>query len=79
MAKAPPQADVPDVTGQRRGPATSQLRAAGFKVAVNEQPVQDETQDGTVVAQDPGAGKAAQGATVTLTIGRFQTQTGPTG
>ena len=79
VAKAPPQADVPDVTGQRRGPATSQLRAAGFKVAVDEQPVQDQTQDGTVVAQDPGAGKAAQGATVTITIGRFPNQTGPNG
>ena len=79
VAKAPPQATVPDVTGQRRGPATSQLRSAGFKVAVDEQPVQDETQDGTVVAQDPGPGKADQGATVTITIGRFPNPTGPNG
>jgi beta-lactam-binding protein with PASTA domain/predicted Ser/Thr protein kinase len=77
VAKAPPQAEVPDVTGQRRGPATDELRAKGFKVAVDEQPVEDEAQDGTVISQDPGSGKADQGSTVTITIGRFPDQTGP--
>jgi eukaryotic-like serine/threonine-protein kinase len=77
VAKAPPEADVPDVTGQRRGPATDQLRNAGFKVTVSEQPVQDESEDGVVTAQDPGGGKAAQGSTVNITIGRFTTTTGP--
>jgi eukaryotic-like serine/threonine-protein kinase len=77
VAKAPPQAEVPDVTGQRRGPATSELRDKGFKVAVEEQPIEDEAQDGTVISQDPGSGKADQGATVTITIGRFPNQTGP--
>jgi eukaryotic-like serine/threonine-protein kinase len=77
VAKAPAQAEVPDVTGQRRTPATAELRAKGFKVAVEEQPVDDEAQDGTVISQDPGSGKADQGATVTITIGRFPNQTGP--
>jgi serine/threonine-protein kinase len=77
VAKAPPQADVPDVTTQRRGPATAALRAAGFKVAVDEQPVEDQAQDGTVIAQDPSSGKADQGSTVTITIGRFPNPTGP--
>jgi eukaryotic-like serine/threonine-protein kinase len=73
VAKAPPQVAVPDVTGQRRGAATDALRAAGFKVAVNEQPVQDQSQDGFVISQQPGGGKADQGSTVTITIGRFST------
>jgi eukaryotic-like serine/threonine-protein kinase len=77
VAKAPPQADVPDVTGQRRTAATQQLHAAGFKVSAVDQPVQDPTQDGVVVSQDPGAGRAAQGSTVTITIGRLTTSTGP--
>jgi eukaryotic-like serine/threonine-protein kinase len=77
VAKAPPQAEVPDVTGQRRTPATDELRAKGFKVAVDDQPVEDEAQDGSVISQDPGSGKADQGATVTITIGRFPDQTGP--
>jgi eukaryotic-like serine/threonine-protein kinase len=77
VAKAPPQAEVPDVTGQRRTPATDELRAKGFKVAVDDQPVADEAQDGTVISQDPRSGKADQGATVTITIGRFPDQTGP--
>jgi serine/threonine-protein kinase len=77
VAKAPPQAEVPDVTGQRRAAATAQLRSKGFKVAVDEQPVEDEAQDGTVISQDPGPGKADQGTTVTITIGRFPNPTGP--
>jgi eukaryotic-like serine/threonine-protein kinase len=75
VAKAPPQAEVPDVTGQRRGPATSTLRSAGFKVVVNEQPTQDEGEDGTVIDQSPSGGKADQGSTVTITIGRFPNPT----
>jgi eukaryotic-like serine/threonine-protein kinase len=75
VAKAPPRAEVPDVTGERRGPATTALRAAGFKVAVNEAPVQDEGQDGTVVDQSPSSGKADEGSTVTITIGRFPNPT----
>jgi eukaryotic-like serine/threonine-protein kinase len=78
VAKAPPEANVPDVTGQSRGAATDQLRSAGFKVTVDEQPVQDQSEDGIVVAQDPGGGRAAQGSTVSITIGRFTTtSTGP--
>jgi serine/threonine-protein kinase len=77
VAKAPPQADVPDVTGQRRSAATQQLHAAGFKVTAVDKQVQDPTQDGVVISQDPGGGKADQGSTVTITIGRLTTTTGP--
>jgi beta-lactam-binding protein with PASTA domain/predicted Ser/Thr protein kinase len=73
VAKAPPQVDVPNEIGQRRTPATEDLRAAGFKVAVDERPVTDQSEDGTVVAQDPSGGKADKGSTVTITIGRFPT------
>ena len=77
VAKAPPQANVPDVTGQRRSAATQQLHAAGFRVTAVDKSVQDPAQDGTVIAQDPGPGKADQGTTVTITIGRLTTSTGP--
>jgi serine/threonine-protein kinase len=77
VAKAPPQVEVPDVTGQRRGDATAQLRGSGFKVAVDEQPVGDPSQDGTVISQDPNSGTADQGSTVTITIGRA-TNSNPT-
>jgi serine/threonine-protein kinase len=79
VAKAPPQANIPDVTGQKRGPATAQLRDAGFKVTVDEQPVEDQAQDGTVISQDPSGGKADSGTTVNITIGRFPNPTGPNG
>jgi eukaryotic-like serine/threonine-protein kinase len=77
VAKAPPQATVPDVTGESRSSATTALRNRGFKVSVDEQPVQDQAEDGTVIAQDPSGGKADQGSTVTITIGRFPDQTVP--
>ena len=75
VAKAPPQSEVPDVTGQKRGPASEALRGAGFKVTVTEDAVEDPAQDGTVIAQDPGGGKADPGSTVSITIGRFPSGT----
>ena len=77
VAKAPPQATVPDVIGQSRSSATNALRNRGFKVSVEEEPVQDQAEDGTVIAEDPSGGKADQGSTVTITIGRFPNQTVP--
>ena len=71
VAKAPPQVAVPDVQGQRRSEASAALRSAGFKVTVKEAAVEDPAQDGTVISQAPSSGKADQGSTVTITIGRF--------
>jgi beta-lactam-binding protein with PASTA domain len=74
VAKAPAQVAVPDVVGSTQADATTALRAAGFKVTTTDQPVQDPTDDGMVVAQDP-SDKAPKGATIMITIGRLSATT----
>jgi beta-lactam-binding protein with PASTA domain/predicted Ser/Thr protein kinase len=72
VSKGPKQSTVPDVTNQDVDSATSTLQAAGFKVTVNRQDVNDPGLDGIVLSQDPTGGtKAPQGSTVTITVGRF--------
>ena len=56
---------VPSVIGMRQSEAVGMLRSAGFNVAVELVPSEQPT--GTVVAQDPGGGEAAQ-QTTTVTI-----------
>jgi penicillin-binding protein 1A len=59
--------DVPDVTGLAQGTATRTLREAGFRVSTVEQAA--SAPDGTVLAQEPGAGeRAKQQSVVVLTI-----------
>ena len=63
---------VPDVTGSTVREARAALRAAGFRVQVREQSVEDEAQDGIVVDQNPNAGTdLAEGRTVVIYSGRF--------
>jgi serine/threonine-protein kinase len=72
VSKGPKQSTVPDVTNQDVDSATSTLEAAGFKVSVEHQDVQDPGLDGIVLSQNPTGGtKAAQGSTVTITVGRI--------
>jgi serine/threonine-protein kinase len=71
VAKAPPQADVPDTVGLAEAEAKSQLRAAGFKVAVTTLDVTDPTKDGIVQEQAPSGGRATKGSTVTITVGKL--------
>ena len=59
------QATVPDVTGLSIADARSRLEAAGFAVQVGDT-VESEVTAGLVASQDPGAGRAAAGATVTI-------------
>lgn len=66
------QAQVPDVTGQTQSQAKQTLTAAGFNPQATAQPVTDPTQNGVVISQNPPGGTtAAQGSTVTFTVGRF--------
>jgi serine/threonine-protein kinase len=75
-SNAPTSATVPNVTGQKQGPATSALTGAGFKVQVNTQTVGNQNQDGAVLSQAPGGGSSAnKGSTVTITVGKFQAPT----
>ena len=55
---------VPDVVGDARRAAVTELKRAGFVVAVDEQPTTDPAQDGLVTNQFPaGGGRAGSGAT----------------
>lgn len=58
--------DLPSVIGQTVEQARSTLQAAGFSVNVADAADGVEAA-GTIIAQDPGAGKAPGGATVTIT------------
>jgi eukaryotic-like serine/threonine-protein kinase len=67
-----PATAVPDVTGEDEATATADLRAAGFRVEVVDQPTEDENEDGVVVDQDPTpATRAPAGSLVTIYVGRF--------
>lgn len=62
---------VPNVVGEDQATAAADLRAAGFKVSVLDQPTEDSSQDGVVIDQSPAATtKAAAGSTVTITVAR---------
>jgi membrane carboxypeptidase/penicillin-binding protein len=65
-----PKVAVPDVVGQTQDAATAALQAAGFKVTVVFQLVNDQSQVGIVLSQSPAGGtNLAQGGTVTITVG----------
>ncbi|MBV9003553.1 MAG: PASTA domain-containing protein, partial [Solirubrobacterales bacterium] len=72
IATAPPTASVPNVTGQTADAASGTLTAAGFKVNQQTTNVNQQSSDGKVVSQNPGAGTTAnKGSTVTITVGKF--------
>jgi serine/threonine-protein kinase len=79
VAREPVNVDVPDVTGKPEGEAVNAISDAGFSPRTVDKTVTDQTQDGTVLSQKPSGGKKAKkGDRVTLTIGRFQTNTSTT-
>jgi eukaryotic-like serine/threonine-protein kinase len=79
VAKAPPQVEVPDVTGLTEGEARNSLQDAGLRVRTRTDTVSAEDQDGVVLSQQPNAGNnAGEGDTVTLVIGQFQATPTPT-
>ena len=72
ISTGPPPVPVPDVTGQTDTDATNALQDKGFNVRSQDVPVTDPTQDGIVQSTDPPAGQeAADGSTVTITVGRL--------
>jgi beta-lactam-binding protein with PASTA domain/predicted Ser/Thr protein kinase len=75
VAKAPPEVDVPNVTGQGRLAAQQALQAAGFRVTLVPQTTTNKAQDVHVISQDPASGKAKKGSTVTITYGQYEAGT----
>ncbi|MFS0712433.1 transglycosylase domain-containing protein [Microbacterium sp. 2P01SA-2] len=70
------QTDLPNVVGQTVDEARGTLEAAGFTVNVAE--ATDSTEpEGRIVSQDPGAGRAPGGTTVTITPSNGQGATVP--
>ncbi len=67
-----PTATVPSVIGEKQQQAKQTLTGAGYGVNAQPQDVNDPTQNGVVLNQDPPAGTAAnQGTTVTIVVGKF--------
>ncbi|HZT17249.1 MAG TPA: Stk1 family PASTA domain-containing Ser/Thr kinase [Gaiellaceae bacterium] len=72
VSKGPGTTQVPDVTQDDQQTATSLLRSAGFAVAVVYQQVNDPSQDGVVISQDPAGGQpGTSGETVIITVGQL--------
>jgi beta-lactam-binding protein with PASTA domain len=72
VAKAPPQVQIPDVTGDTKDEARQALRDNELKVRVVRRDVDTPDEDGMVVAQDPQAGSSVdRGTLVTITVGTF--------
>ncbi len=72
VSTGPQLVAVPNVVGQSQGQAMQTLQQAGFQVFVSQQGVNNPTQNGQVLAQNPSAGgQQPKGSGVTLTVGRF--------
>lgn len=72
VSSGPAQVEVPDVLDMTEADARQTLEGAGFVVVVEAQTVDDPTQDGIVIAQDPaGTTMAERGTTVTITVGSY--------
>jgi serine/threonine-protein kinase len=69
VSSGPKQLNVPPVLGWDRDDAISELEDAGFAVNVLTTVVASGGDVDAVVAQDPPGGKAAEGATITITVG----------
>lgn len=68
--------DLPNVVGQTVDEARATLEAAGFTVNVAE-PTDSTEPEGRIVSQDPGAGRAPGGTTVTIAPSNGQGATVP--
>jgi eukaryotic-like serine/threonine-protein kinase len=77
VSKGPSTSTVPDVTSQDEQSARDTLQAAGFKVKVQQQDVNDPSLEGIVLDQSPTPGtQAPPKSTVTITVGKLA-QTAP--
>ncbi|MEJ2852482.1 MULTISPECIES: Stk1 family PASTA domain-containing Ser/Thr kinase [unclassified Saccharothrix] len=68
LGKGPESAQLPDVTGQSFANAKATLEGNGFKVQSKE--VDSPEEQGEVVAQNPGPGRAEKGSLITLSVSR---------
>jgi eukaryotic-like serine/threonine-protein kinase len=72
VAKAPPTPTVPNVVGQKFGPAEATLGSQGFPATVQLQDVTNPSQDKVVLSQSPAAGsQAKKGSRVTIVVGHY--------
>ena len=71
LATAPPKRDVPSVIGQTEAQARATLEAAGLQVSKRERGTENPDENGRVIAQEPDGGSVEPGATVTITVARF--------
>jgi len=79
VAKAPADVPVPGVLDAAEDDAVKTLEDAGFKVKTKDRAVETPDEDGIVVDQDPSPDTPRpKGATVTITVGRFEPGTEPT-
>jgi serine/threonine-protein kinase len=79
VAKAPPMANVPNVTGQTAAAATASLQQAGFTVVQQSKHVTDQAKNGVVVSESPANGsRVPKGSTVTITVGHYMANTSTT-
>ena len=69
VSSGPKQVTVPAVVRMDADDAISDLQDQGFEVNVLTTPVTSSALDDTVISQDPAGGKAAEGSTVTITVG----------
>ncbi len=65
VSKGPVTSQVPDVTGESQATAQQLVQGAGYTVALIYQPVNDPSQDGTVISEDPVGGTTTTGTTTT--------------
>ncbi len=69
VSSGPKQVNVDSMVGKSSDDAISHLEDAGLAVQVETTPVSSGRQDDTVLAQSPAGGTAAEGSTVTITVG----------
>jgi eukaryotic-like serine/threonine-protein kinase len=77
VAKQPQDVEVTDVTGETQSDAVRRLSNDGFQIKIVEKAVPTQEDDGVVIEQDPGGGKARRGSTITLTVAKFDPSLAP--
>jgi len=69
VSSGPKQVVVPNVLGWDKGDAVGELEDQGFAVTLATTAVTSNDQVDHVLAQNPNGGQAAEGSTVTITVG----------
>jgi eukaryotic-like serine/threonine-protein kinase len=73
VSSGPGTVVVPNVVGESKDAAISDLRGEGLSVRVVSETTDDESSDGLVLRQEPNAGaRLPQGEAVTIFVGKFK-------